>query len=246
MTVLAWGYLFFLDRQMAAAAQHESAMAAMGMSMDRAWTGADLAFTFTMWVVMMVGMMTGSAAPVMLLYAGLHARRDGRRPPLIVLAFGLGYLLVWGGFSVAATLAQWGLHEAALLSPAMALSDRQAAGVILCAAGIYQLTPFKRSCLLHCRSPLGFLLARWRDGKRGALRMGMRHGAFCLGCCWALMCVLFVTGVMNLVYVAALALLVLLEKLGPAGMYVARVAGVAMIGIGLSFLACAGGSCGLA
>jgi predicted metal-binding membrane protein len=237
IVALAWAYLFYLDHQMSSATEHETMMAEMRMPMEMPWTAADIFFTFAMWVVMMVGMMAGSAAPVMLLFAGMHARRGGRRVPRIVLIFGLGYVAVWVGFSACAALAQWALHDAAMLSPAMAASSSQVGGAILCVAGVYQLTPFKRACLMHCQSPLGFLMTRWRDGTLGALQMGMRHGAYCLGCCWALMCVLFVVGVMNLVWVAALTLFVLLEKIGPAGAVVARVAGVAMIAAGVLFFA---------
>jgi predicted metal-binding membrane protein len=225
ITALAWGYLLYLDRQMSPAMEHGRMMAEMGMSMERPWTPADFLFTFAMWVVMMLGMMAGSVAPVILLFAATHARHGGRQMPLTVLIFGMGYVAVWVGFSVCAALAQWALHDAALLSPTMAASSSYVAGAILCVAGAYQLTPLKRACLMHCRSPLGFLMTRWRDGMLGALQMGMRHGAYCLGCCW----VLFVVGVMNLVWVAALALLVLFEKTGPAGGVVARVAGAAMI-----------------
>jgi predicted metal-binding membrane protein len=235
VTALAWGYLFYLDHQMSSARQYDRMLMEMGMSMATPWTTTDIFFTFAMWVVMMVGMMAGSATPVMLLFAGAHARRGGGRAPLIVLIFGLGYLTVWVGFSACGTLAQWALHDAAMLSPAMAASSPQVGGAILCAAGVYQLTPFKRACLMHCQSPLGFLMTRWRDGAPGALQMGMRHGAYCLGCCWALMGMLFVAGVMNLVWVATLALFVFLEKTGPAGTVVARVAGAAMIVVGVLF-----------
>lgn len=228
VTALAWGYLFYLDHQMSSARQYDKMMMEMGMSMAMPWTTADIFFTFAMWVVMMAG----SALPVMLLFAGAHARRGGGRAPFIVLIFGLGYLTVWVGFSACATLAQWALHHAAVLSPEMAASSPRIGGAILCAAGVYQLTPFKRACLMRCQSPLGFLMTRWRDGTSGALQMGMRHGAYCLGCCWALMCVLFVVGVMNLVWVATLALFVSFEKIGASGAVVARVAGAAMIVVG--------------
>lgn len=232
---LSWGYLFYLDHLMLPAGQRDRMMMEMGMSMAAApWTTADVFFTFAMWVVMMVGMMAGSAMPVLLLFAAAHVRRGVGRAPLIVLTFALGYLAVWVGFSACATLAQWALHHAAVLSPELGASSPPVGGAILCAAGLYQLTPFKRACLMHCRSPLGFLMTRWRDGAPGALRMGMGHGAYCLGCCWALMCVLFVVGVMNLVWVAVLALFVFLEKIGPAGAVLARVAGVAMIAVGVS------------
>ena len=232
LTALAWAYLLHLDHRMSAAMQHDRMMAEMGMAMDMPWTAADVFFTFTMWSVMMVGMMTASASPVMLLFAGMHRSRGERRTPWAVFAFGAGYLLVWTGFSAGAALAQWALHQAAMLSPAAATSSARLGGAILIAAGVYQLTPFKGACLTHCRSPLGFLMSRWRDGESGALGMGIEHGAHCLGCCWALMCVLFVVGVMNLAWVAAITIFVLMEKIGPAGAFVARLAGVAMIAAG--------------
>ena len=208
-------------------------MAEMGMTMDKPWNAADLFFTFAMWAVMMVGMMTPSVAPVTLLLAGMHRSRSAQRAPGVVFAFSAGYLLVWAAFSAGAALAQWALHEAALMSPAMRTSSARLGAAILIAAGVYQLTPFKSACLAHCRSPLGFLLSRWRNGTAGALRMGIEHGNYCLGCCWALMGVLFVVGVMNLVWVAAMTIFILVEKLGPAGGLVARAAGVAMIAAGI-------------
>ena len=209
-------------------------MAAMGMTMDMPWSAADLFYTFAMWAVMMAGMMAPSALPMLLLFAAARAGRDKRGVSPATLTFGLGYLAVWTGFSVGAAAAQWGLHQAALLSMAMASSSGRLTGAILIAAGVYQLTPWKSRCLTHCRSPLGFLMTNWRDGTMGAFRMGLRHGAYCLGCCWALMCVLFAVGVMNLVWVAALTVFVLIEKIGPAGAIVARVAGVAMVGFGIA------------
>jgi predicted metal-binding membrane protein len=229
LTALAWAYLVRLDRQMSAAMEYDRAMAEMGMTLDAPWGAADVLFTFAMWVVMMVGMMTASAAPVILLFARTHAARSTSRRPSAVFLFGAGYLLVWTSFSAIAALAQWALHRLALLSPMMMTSSARLGGAILIAAGVYQLTPFKSACLAHCRSPLGFLLSHWRDGRSGALRMGITHGLYCLGCCWALMGVLFVVGVMNLVWVAAMTIFVLLEKIGPAGAWVARAAGVAMI-----------------
>ena len=171
----------------------------MGMTMDEPWTAAKAFLTFAMWVVMMVGMMAGAVTPMLLLFSGAQAGRGKPGTSLEVLVFGLGYFTVWTGFSACATLAQWALHHAALLSPAMKTSSPRLAGVILLAAGVYQLTPWKGQCLKHCRSPLGFLMTNWRDGKLGAIQMGVGHGVYCLGCCWALMCVLFVVGVMNLV-----------------------------------------------
>ena len=213
---------------------HESqAMAEMGMSMDMPWTITDAIFTFVMWAVMMVAMMTPSAAPVFLIFAGMQRKQTGRHLPFGLLLFGAGYLLVWSGFSAIAAVAQWALHSAAMLSPAMKTVSPWLGGGILIGAGLYQLTPSKRACLSHCQSPLGFLMSHWRSGNAGALRMGLAHGAYCLGCCWALMCVLFVVGVMNLVWVAVLSAFVLLEKVGPAGQAVSRVAGGGMVAAGV-------------
>ena len=212
-------------------------MAAMGMTMEMQWTAADAFFTFAMWSVMMVGMMAGTAAPVLLLFAAAKAGQGERAASPGVMMFGLGYLAIWIGFSACATIGQWALHRAAVLSPAMAASSPRLAGGILIVAGAYQWTPWKHLCLTHCRTPLGFLMSNWRDGTTGALQMGLRHGAYCLGCCWALMCVLFAVGVMNLIWVALLTGLVLLEKVGPAGALVSRVAGAAMAAGGILLIA---------
>jgi predicted metal-binding membrane protein len=201
--------------------------------MQASWSAADVWFTFLMWMIMMVGMMTPSAAPTVMLFAGMEASRQQRRIPISALTFGLGYLVVWAGFSVVAAVAQWGLHEAALLSPAMRTSSPRLAGAVLVAAGAYQLTPLKTACLTHCRSPLGFLMTSWRNGATGAFAMGCRHGAYCVGCCWALMTILFAVGVMSLAWVAVLAGFVLLEKLSPAGLTLSRVAGAMLMLLGL-------------
>jgi predicted metal-binding membrane protein len=234
---LSWAYLIHLSRQMSSAMAYDTAMLEMGMKMDQPWTAVDVFFTFTMWAVMMVGMMSGTAAPVLLLFGAARRGRGGGRMWSAAAMFGLGYILVWVGFSAGAALVQWGLHQAAMLSPAMAASSPRVGGAILVLAGVYQLTPFKGACLTECRSPLGFLMTNWRDGRLGALRMGIGHGRYCLGCCWAVMGVLFVVGVMNLVWVAALSAFVLVEKVAPAGAAVARVAGAAMILAGVVLLA---------
>jgi len=233
ITLLAWIYLVHLSRQMSADMEHDKMMAAMGMPMDMPFTAVDAFFTFTMWTVMMVGMMAPSASPMLLLFASARAKREESGVSLATLTFGLGYVAVWTAFSLAATLAQWGLHRAAMLSPEMASASGRLSGAILLVAGAYQLTSWKNKCLTHCRSPLGFLMTNWRDGIAGAFQMGVRHGVDCLGCCWALMCVLFVVGVMNLIWVAALTIFVLLEKVGPAGAMIARVAGAMMVVFGI-------------
>jgi predicted metal-binding membrane protein len=236
ITVLAWTYLLHLDREMSSSMAHDRMMAEMGMTMDMPRTSADLFFTFAMWAVMMIGMMAGPATPMLLLFAGMQRTRASGPVPMALPSFGLGYLAVWTAFSACAAIAQEALHRAALLSPAMAASSPRVAGAILIAAGAYQLTPFKGACLTQCRSPLGFLMSCWRDGAAGAFRMGLSHGLYCLGCCWALMCVLFAVGVMNLLWVAALTALVLLEKAGPFGAIAARVTGVIMIAVGAMWL----------
>jgi predicted metal-binding membrane protein len=205
------------------------------------WTVVDLAFTVMMWAIMMVGMMLPAGAPVILLFAAVNRkRREQGASAVPTAAFGLGYLLVWGGFSVVAGLAQWGLHAAALLSPTMAAQSPLVGGALLVAAGVYQLTPLKEACLAHCRTPLGFFMTEWRDGAGGALRMGWRHGRYCLGCCGILMALLFVTGVMNLVWVAAITAFVLVEKVAPGGPRIGRAASWALIAAGLVILGHAG------
>ena len=206
-------------------------MAAMGMAMNTPWTRIDVLLTFVMWTVMMVGMMAPSVTPVLLLAANAPRSEPRVIPPAV--SFGAGYLLVWSGFSAIATVAQWLLHDEALLSRAMAVSSPRVAGAILIGAGLYQLTPLKNVCLTHCRSPIGFLMSHWRGGRAGPIRMGLHHGVHCLGCCWALMAVLFAVGVMNLAWVAGLALLVLAEKVAPGADRLSRIAGVVLVLIGI-------------
>ena len=241
LTLGAWGYLLHLSRTMGASDAGMVGMAGMG-PVVAPWTPADVAFTAAMWATMMAGMMLPAAAPVILLFAGVNRRRreqGGVAVPTTV--FLLGYLVVWSGFSGGAALVQWGLHAAALLSPLMATTSPVLGGALLIAAGVYQLTPLKEVCLARCRSPLGWLMTEWREGVGGAFRMGLGHGAHCLGCCWILMGLLFVTGVMNLLWVAVIAAFVLVEKVAPAGVLVGRVAGVALIAAGLALVGRAAG-----
>src|SRR5438067_5653687 len=186
---------------------------------------------FAMWAVMMVAMMLPSVAPVTLLVAGIARRRAaaGGTFGTGTALFVLGYLAVWCGFAAAATALQWGLDEAGLMSDTMALANRIVAGIVLVAAGIYQWTPLKEACLQHCRSPLDFLLFHWREDGLGAFASGLGHGAYCLGCCWMLMALLFVGGIMNLVWIAAIALLVLVEKTLPWGGWTGRFAGILLV-----------------
>jgi len=207
-------------------------MASIGAMAGTPWDAAQWWLTFVMWTVMMVGMMSPSAMPALMLYAQTQSRRPHRGPmPVTVAAFALSYLSLWIAFSLVAATAHWMAREAALLSPAMRVVSPRVAGGILLLAGVYQFTPLKGRCLTQCQSPLGFLMARWRDGIGGAVAMGTRHGLHCLGCCWALMAVLFTVGVMNLAWVAALTAFVLVEK-RVSGSAVSRVGGVAMVVIG--------------
>ena len=194
-----------------------------------------------MWWVMMIAMMVPSAAPMILLYARVnrHSRQQAGEPAGLVptSAFLLGYLLAWLVFSLVATLLQWGLEQAELLHGMLMWSNsRVLSGLFLLAAGIYQFSNLKNTCLQHCRGPASFLTEHWRPGALGALRMGLAHGLFCVGCCWFLMLLLFVGGIMNLVWIAGLAILVLLEKLLPRGLWVARASGLTMLLAGVYLL----------
>ena len=236
VVVLAWAYLLF-------GAGIKMEMMDMGggqmMAMSPEWTLGYGALIFVMWVAMMVAMMLPSAAPAILLAAALDRRRSMASAPQQGMLFASGYLLVWSGFSLLATLLQWGLDEAGLLSGTMAAGNRILAGAVLVAAGAYEWTPLKNTCLAHCRSPIAFLLQHWRQGRLGAVVTGMRHGLFCLGCCWILMALLFVGGLMNLLWVAAIALLVLIEKTAPWGGRMARITGVVLAIWGAAALALA-------
>jgi predicted metal-binding membrane protein len=204
------------------------------------WSPADFAFAFVMWAVMMVGMMTPSAAPMILIYArvGRHAAAQGR-PLAAVGWFVAGYLLAWTGFSILATIGQWGLTRAALITPMMASASGIFGGLVLVAAGIYQWTPLKDICLNHCQTPLTFIQRHggFRRNVAGSLGIGFRHGIYCIGCCWALMGLLFVGGVMNVLWIAGLTIFVLAEKAVPVGRLLARLAGLGFIAWGMWLLA---------
>ncbi|TIM27996.1 MAG: DUF2182 domain-containing protein [Mesorhizobium sp.] len=224
-----------------------SGMDMSGMDMSamatepRAWGAANWALMIAMWWVMMIAMMSPSAAPTILLYARVHRHalaqgqiQDELAPTGVFMA---GYLLVWLGFSVATTALHWLLEREAFVSATMMSSQsRWLSAIVLIGAGLYQLSPFKNACLSHCRAPTAFLARHWRPHAVGALRLGALHGAFCVGCCWMLMALLFVGGIMNLVWIAALAILVLVEKAFPAGQWVGRAAGIALIAWGSATL----------
>jgi predicted metal-binding membrane protein len=195
----------------------------------------EFAFVFAMWAVMMVGMMTPSASPMILIYARLGREAAAANTPFAATGwFVAGYLLAWTGFALVATVAQWALDRAALLNSTMASSSHAVGGGVLIAAGVYQWTPLKDACLAKCQSPFFFIqqFGGFRHNAIGALLLGMRHGGYCVGCCWALMALLFVGGVMNVLWIALLALLIFLEKLFLFGRWIARAAGVAFLAAG--------------
>ena len=199
------------------------------------WQPIEFGYVFAMWVVMMIGMMTPSAAPAILIYARIARQAVAQGRPFASTAwFAGGYLLAWIAFSFAATAAQWALQREALLTPMMVATSNMLGGVVLILAGLYQWTPLKGACLSHCQSPFTFIVSHggFRGDTAGSLSLGWRHGLYCVGCCWALMLLLFVLGVMSLFWIAALAILVLLEKVIPPGRIAARIAGLGFIAAG--------------
>jgi predicted metal-binding membrane protein len=238
VAALAWLWLWRQSVAMSNNSLDAASMPDMDMGGAMMVSSADawpyLISAFVMWLLMMIAMMLPSAAPMILLYGGL-AR--GARAQGAVLAptaiFAVVYLAAWAAFSLAAAIAQWLLVRSGLVSElTLAFGDRRIGGALLIAAGLYQMTPFKRTCLESCRSPMSFLMRLWRPSWVGAARLGLAHGLYCLGCCALLMALLFVFGVMNLAWVAALALFVLVEKVLPFGSRLGIFAGVASIGVG--------------
>ena len=207
----------------------------MQLTMPRSpWTIDNWVAVFVMWAVMMGAMMLPSAGPMMLSFATLNRKRgEGARSVL----FGAAYVALWAAFGGVATLAQWALQSFGLVTPMIVSTSALLSAALLLTAGVFQFSRLKRACLRSCRSPLGFLMSDWRDGLTGAWRMGLRHGLYCLGCCWALMLLLFVGGAMNLPWIAALACLVAIEKLAPRGDLVAQILGSMLIGAGVVRLA---------
>jgi len=244
LAALAWGYVIWLAAQMAAPSP--AIISNMpGMDMNGAgmiapafalWTFVHFLFIFTMWAVMMVGMMTPSVTPMVLIY-GRVAQQSMAPGRQVAPAgwFAAGYLVAWGLFAAFAALAQWGLAVLALITPMMATASHKFGGAVLIAAGAYQWMPIKDACLSQCRAPLSFMQRHggFRASACGSVRLGLLHGMYCVGCCWALMAVLFVVGVMNLLWIAALMIFVLLEKVIPGGRSFSRVAGCAAVGAGI-------------
>lgn len=247
VTSLAWTYILWLAANMGMAGSDmgdmdmgPGDMSAMMDTSFRPWALADFGFVLAMWAVMMVGMMTPSAAPVILLYARVGRQAATQGQPFAATGwFAAGYLLVWAGFSLAATCAQWLLERAILLTPMMTSTSNIFGGIVLIAIGVYQWTPLKNACLAQCQAPLSFIQRHggFRPEAFASVRLGILHGAYCVGCCWALMALLFVGGIMNVLWIAGITIMVLLEKIIPAGRLIPRVAGIAFISAGVWLLA---------
>ncbi len=242
-TLLAWTYLLAgAGMPMAGSDMAGMDMSAMAGSADSMtmmpphWSLGYAIMMFLMWAIMMVAMMLPSAAPAVLLAAALMRQRGGSTPFGPTGLFVAGYLAIWFGFSLIATLMQWGLDQAGLLSPEMTSLSVALSGGLLIATGLYQWTPWKRACLTQCRSPFELMTRYWNRGQFGPMLAGVRHGLFCLGCCWMIMVLLFVGGIMNIMWIAGLAVLVALEKLLPAGPRVSRVIGALLIVAGAIIL----------
>lgn len=234
VVVSSWAYLL-------AGAGMMQEMGDMAMPMTTGpWSPGHAFVVLVMWAVMMAAMMLPSAAPMILFFTTIaHRRRERGEPAAASGAFVSGYLAVWAAFSLAAVALQFGLERAAVLSPMMETTSIALAGAVLIAAGLYQWTRLKQTCLRYCRSPLEFVVTYWRPGTRGAFMMGLRHGAVCVGCCWLLMLLLFVGGVMNFAWIAGIALFVLVEKLVPAGHWIGKGAGVLLVLWGTATLSAA-------
>ncbi|OGX34048.1 MAG: hypothetical protein A3C36_04075 [Omnitrophica WOR_2 bacterium RIFCSPHIGHO2_02_FULL_52_10] len=224
ITILSWIYLLLMARDMS----HPESLCMAAMRLQD-WDAGYFGMMFAMWTIMMVGMMVPSAAPMILIYAAVARKAQHQGTPIAPAgAFTAGYIFMWTVFSLCATLAQWLLDKAALLSPMMVANSPKFGAALLMAAGVYQWLPVKDNCLRHCRSPFHFISSHWRPGNAGAFRMGIKHGAFCIGCCWILMLLLFVGGVMNILWIAAITIFVLLEKVMPLGNQGGKISGILM------------------
>ena len=234
ITLLSWLYLVDMADSMTSMSMASTTQ----MLSVHPWTGREFWLMFLMWTVMMVGMMVPTAVPMTLVCAAVARKAHAQQTPIAPTAlFVTGYITMWTIFSMVATTAQWTLDQAALLSPMLVTTSPTIGATLLIAAGLYQLTPLKHACLVKCRGPIHFLAQHWRPGRNGALRMGVEHGLYCLGCCWILMGLIFLGGVMNLLWIATITLFVLFEKIIPLGAQGGRLAGVAMTALGSVILA---------
>jgi len=232
--VFCWAYLWHMSLTMQMMGIKSSQT--IGIPVIHAWTSYEFFYMFSMWIIMMIGMMLPSAAPIILTYASVGRNQKQYQH---TLAFSLGYLTIWGLFSVIATLLQWVLDQTALLSPTMVSQSPLLGAGLLIAAGLYQFSSLKNRCLTKCRAPFNFIRTELRPGTKGAFIMGIKHGSFCLGCCSLLMALLFVGGVMNLVWIAIISFFVLFEKVLPYGEKSTWLSGILLIMTGSVYLLCA-------
>jgi predicted metal-binding membrane protein len=229
ITILSWLYLISMARNIHLADFSRN----MLMPHPPVRASHDLAMLCAMWAVMMVAMMVPAVTPTALLFSRFNRSRHRERAPYReTWGFLGGYLVLWTLCSLLAGVAQWASHSSGLISEGMVSTSNVLGGALLLGAGVYQWTPLKNACLKHCRSPLAFLMTRWREGTAGAFRMGLEHGAYCAGCCWFMMLLLFVAGVMNFLWMGAITALVLVEKISPAGPWAARMSGALFAGWG--------------
>jgi predicted metal-binding membrane protein len=232
--VLSWLYIIYLYKQM-----YPMNMDALffAMPMTPQWSWIDFVLLLLMWFVMMIAMMTPSVTPLILIFTLINRKRHQHQNPYVPSGFMItGYFLVWAVFSLLATLLQWLLQQVALLNPEMIITSKVLGGIILIAAGLFQFSPLKNTCLRNCRSPIGFIHQYWKDGKAGALRMGIQNGIYCLGCCWILMILLFVSGIMNILWIAIITLFVVIEKMLPSAKIMSSISGISLIVFGIIIL----------
>lgn len=230
MLTMLFGWFFLVW----AVADMHHPLAQLMMPMDAEWSMVNYLAVFLMWSAMMMAMMLPAAAPMVLTFFNLCRQKHQADRGWVFVA---AYLVIWAAFSVGATALQWALQTANLITPMMASNSVWLTGILLLVAGVVQFSPLKQVCLRYCRTPMGFLLTEWRDGVGGAWQMGFKHGLYCLGCCWALMTLLFVAGVMNLAWVAALTAAVIVEKLHPSGVVIGKLLGALLIAMGIVHIA---------
>lgn len=226
--LISWAYMFHMAWVMSKT-ETEITLACL-----MRWGPEDILHSFMMWGIMMVAMMFPSATPMILMFNIVNQQQGETQRPLIPTGlFVLGYFLIWTAYSALAAMTQWGLHISALLSHNHVITNPLIGGILLTAAGVFQWTPFRDACMSKCRSPLGFLLAEWREGRPGALVMGLKHGLNCVGCCWLLMLLSFVLGIMNMVWMAILTIFMLVEKASPKSQWISRTTGLVLVAWGL-------------
>jgi predicted metal-binding membrane protein len=240
LTILTWSYVLWLSADMSMGGMDMTGLrmipSGMGLMMpaDMPWHALEFAFVCAMWTVMMVGMMTPSTAPMMLMYARMGRQTGQDRPLVATVWFAVGYFLVWIAFALTATLVQWALERTALLDFRMATTSDVLGGLLFVTAGLYQWTRLNEACLAQCRKPFEFMIRHggYRRDAPGSVTLGLRQGAYCVGCCWTLMALLLVGGIMNVLWIAILAMLAYLERVTSMGLLIARLAGVFLIAAG--------------